>query len=94
MFGGLVKLDQTISIVLQLKTNLCILQRQVFIMYTLTGKKGGALASSIFSHMQHGDPFVKSLIKHILKMVSQPNYAMLMRWIYDGELEDTHDEVG
>ena len=59
----------------------------------LTGKKGGALASSIFSYMQHGDPFVKSLIKHILKMVSQPNYAMLMRWIYDGELEDTHDEV-
>ena len=36
---------------------------------------------------------MKSLIKHILKMVSQPNYAMLMRWIYDGELEDTHDEV-
>ena len=63
-------------------------------MYTLTGKKGGALASSIFSYMQHGDPFVKSLIKHILKMVSQPNYAMLMRWIYDGELDDTHDEVG
>ena len=58
-----------------------------------SGKKGGALASSIFSYMQHGDPFVKSLIKHILTMVSQPNYAMLMRWIYDGELEDTHDEV-
>ena len=61
--------------------------------FVFSGKKGGALASSIFSYMQHGDPFVKSLIKHILTMVSQPNYAMLMRWIYDGELEDTHDEV-
>ncbi|WAR28061.1 GCP3-like protein [Mya arenaria] len=56
------------------------------------GKKGGALASTIYSYMQHGDPFVKSLIKHILTMVSQPIYATLLRWIYDGELEDTHDE--
>ncbi|XP_053403084.1 gamma-tubulin complex component 3-like [Mercenaria mercenaria] len=56
------------------------------------GKKGGALASAIYSYMQHGDPFVKSLIKHILTMVSQPIYATLLRWIYDGELEDTHDE--
>ncbi|XP_060553963.1 gamma-tubulin complex component 3 homolog [Ruditapes philippinarum] len=56
------------------------------------GKKGGALASAIYSYMQHGDPFVKSLIKHILTMVSQPIYATLLRWIHDGELEDTHDE--
>ncbi|KAH3813588.1 hypothetical protein DPMN_142049 [Dreissena polymorpha] len=56
------------------------------------GKKGGALASSIYSYMQHGDPFVKSLIRHILTMVSQPIYATLLRWIYDGELQDTHDE--
>lgn len=56
------------------------------------GKKGGALASAIYSYMQHGDPFAKSLIKHILTLVSQPIYALLLRWIYDGELEDTHDE--
>lgn len=56
------------------------------------GKKGGALASSIYSYMQHGDPFVRSLIKHILTMVAQPIYATLLRWIYDGELEDMHDE--
>ncbi|PVD18317.1 hypothetical protein C0Q70_20866 [Pomacea canaliculata] len=56
------------------------------------GKKGGALASSIFSYMQHGDPYVRGLIKHTLTLVSQPIYATLMRWVYDGELEDTYHE--
>ncbi|KAJ8309894.1 hypothetical protein KUTeg_011759 [Tegillarca granosa] len=56
------------------------------------GKKGGALASSLYSYMQHGDPYIKSLIKHTLSMVSQPIYVTLIRWIYDGEMEDTHDE--
>ena len=35
----------------------------------LSGKKGGALASSIFSYMQHGDPYIKALIKHTLTLV-------------------------
>ena len=65
----------------------------LMLMFYITGKKGGALASTIYSYMQHGDPYVKSLIKHILTMVAQPVYATLLRWIYDGELEDTHDEV-
>ncbi|XP_076435742.1 gamma-tubulin complex component 3 homolog [Babylonia areolata] len=56
------------------------------------GKKGGALASSIFSYTQHGDPYIKALIKHTLTLVSQPIYSTLMRWIYDGELEDTYHE--
>ncbi|XP_021351512.1 gamma-tubulin complex component 3-like [Mizuhopecten yessoensis] len=56
------------------------------------GKKGGALASSLYSYMQHGDPNIKALIMHTLTMVSQPIYSTLIRWIYDGELEDTHDE--
>ncbi|KAK3095374.1 hypothetical protein FSP39_013926 [Pinctada imbricata] len=56
------------------------------------GKKGGALASALFSYMQHGDPEVRSLIQHTLTMVCQPIYSRLISWIYDGELEDTHDE--
>ncbi|XP_050408701.1 gamma-tubulin complex component 3 homolog [Patella vulgata] len=56
------------------------------------GKKGGALASAIYSYMQHGDPYVRSLIRHTLTMVFQPIYATLVRWIYDGELEDTYHE--
>lgn len=34
-----------------------------------TGKKGGALLSALYSNMQHGDPFVKSLVRHILNLV-------------------------
>lgn len=56
------------------------------------GKKGGALASALYSYMQHGDPFVQSLIQHILNMVAQPIYIGLVSWMYDGELEDMHDE--
>ncbi|XP_070173338.1 gamma-tubulin complex component 3-like isoform X2 [Littorina saxatilis] len=56
------------------------------------GKKGGALASTVYAYMQHGDPYIKALIKHTLTLVSQPIYSTLMRWIYDGELEDTYHE--
>ena len=35
-----------------------------------TGKKGGALLSALHSNMQHGDPFVKSLVRHTLNLVS------------------------
>ena len=39
-----------------------------FLIFT-SGKKGGALASSIYSYMQHGDPYIKALIKHTLTLV-------------------------
>ena len=35
-----------------------------------SGKKGGALLSALHSNMQHGDPFVKSLVRHTLNLVS------------------------
>ena len=34
-----------------------------------SGKKGGALLSALHSNMQHGDPFVKSLVRHTLNLV-------------------------
>ena len=57
------------------------------------GKKGGALASAIHSHMQHGDPYVRSVIKHTLALVAQPIFSTITRWIYDGELDDNYNEV-
>ncbi|XP_012945175.1 gamma-tubulin complex component 3 homolog [Aplysia californica] len=56
------------------------------------GKKGGALSSTIFSYTHHGDTSVKTLITHVLTYVSQPIYATLLRWMYDGELDDTYHE--
>ena len=50
-----------------------------------SGKKGGALASAIYSYMQHGDPFVKSLIKHILTMVWYiVTLVIFVPLLYDG----------
>ncbi|XP_067127787.1 gamma-tubulin complex component 3 homolog [Centruroides vittatus] len=56
------------------------------------GQKGGALASAVYSFLQHGDPDIRDLIKHILTMVVQPIYRMLSCWIFCGELEDTYGE--
>ncbi|XP_059168560.1 gamma-tubulin complex component 3 homolog [Physella acuta] len=59
---------------------------------TCKDKKGGALTSIIFSYTHHGDPSIKTLITHLLTMVSQPIYATLLRWMYDGELDDAYHE--
>ncbi|XP_070574424.1 gamma-tubulin complex component 3 homolog [Ptychodera flava] len=56
------------------------------------GKKGGALATSIHSHMWTGDPVVRALVRNILKVVSHPICSILYHWIYEGELEDTYHE--
>ena len=42
--------------------------KSINLMY-FTGKKGGALLSALHSNMQHGDPFVKSLVRHTLNLV-------------------------
>ncbi|XP_002741319.2 gamma-tubulin complex component 3 homolog, partial [Saccoglossus kowalevskii] len=56
------------------------------------GKKGGALATTIHSYTLNGDPFIKTLIRYILKVVSYPICSIIYRWIYEGELEDMYHE--
>ncbi|XP_013415922.1 gamma-tubulin complex component 3 homolog [Lingula anatina] len=56
------------------------------------GKKGGALATVIHSYLQHGDPFMRALVKHTLTLVAQPIFGIVLRWLHDGELEDTYHE--
>ncbi|XP_029648299.1 gamma-tubulin complex component 3 homolog [Octopus sinensis] len=51
-------------------------------------KRGGALASTIYSCMQHGEPYIKQMLQHLLNMVVHPIYVTLLRWIYDGDLEN------
>lgn len=43
--------------------------------------------------MQHGDPYVRALVKHILNQVAEPVKIILSRWIYEGELDDAFNEV-
>ncbi|KAK7805722.1 hypothetical protein U0070_010943 [Myodes glareolus] len=56
------------------------------------GRKGGELASAVHAYTKTGDPYMKSLVQHILSLVSHPILSFLYRWIYDGELEDTYHE--
>jgi hypothetical protein len=35
-----------------------------------SGKKGGALASAVHSYLNHGDPAVQALVRHLLAVVS------------------------
>uniref|UniRef100_A0A8C8VJZ5 Tubulin gamma complex associated protein 3 n=1 Tax=Pelusios castaneus TaxID=367368 RepID=A0A8C8VJZ5_9SAUR len=56
------------------------------------GRKGGELASAVHAYTKTGDPYMRSLVQHILRLVSHPVLNFLYRWIYDGELEDTYHE--
>jgi len=56
------------------------------------GLKGGALASSVAAHMQHGDPYLRVIVENILCWVALPIHAQLIAWIFDGELDDTFHE--
>lgn len=55
-------------------------------------RKGGALASAVYSFLQSGDPVVRSTARHLLAAVCKPLYVMLSRWVVDGELEDPYGE--
>ncbi|XP_048349604.1 gamma-tubulin complex component 3 isoform X1 [Sphaerodactylus townsendi] len=56
------------------------------------GRKGGELASAVHAYSKTGDPYMRSLVQHILGLVSHPVLNFLYGWIYDGELEDTYHE--
>lgn len=56
-----------------------------------TGKKGGALLSALHSNMQHGDPFVKSLVRHILNLVRTASGKSAVR--YTGAKGITHQAI-
>lgn len=56
------------------------------------GRKGGELASAVHAYTKTGDPYMRSLVQHILGLVAHPILNFLYRWIYDGELEDTYHE--
>jgi gamma-tubulin complex component 3 len=54
------------------------------------GLRGGALASGIHSHLLHGDPSVAQFVGSVMKRVASPIFRMIKRWVFEGELEDTH----
>ncbi|CAM9222888.1 unnamed protein product [Discosporangium mesarthrocarpum] len=54
--------------------------------------KGGALASCLHTHMQHGDPFVRAQVHRVMVGVCAPLFEMIRHWVFEGELKDDHNE--
>lgn len=59
---------------------------------SVDGLRGGALASGIHSHILHGDPAVRNYVQDVMKAVAAPIFRMIRRWVFEGELDDTHRE--
>jgi len=59
---------------------------------TCKGMKGGSLASKIHSFLQHGDPAYRTFITRLMRQICRPIFAMLRRWMVDGQLEDPFHE--
>jgi len=55
-------------------------------------KRGGALISTVYSFLHHGDPTASQTVHSLLCTVCKPMYVMLLRWICDGTLEDPFNE--
>ena len=55
-------------------------------------KRGGALISAIFGFLHHGDPVSSATVKTLLTCVCKPMYNMILKWIFDGILEDPFTE--
>lgn len=55
-------------------------------------KRGGALASEVYAYTLHGDPEVSSMMRYLLKNVSETILHLISLWIYDGQLDDPCQE--
>eukprot|EP00095_Tigriopus_kingsejongensis_P010994 maker-scaffold281_size224178-snap-gene-1.36 protein:Tk10994 transcript:maker-scaffold281_size224178-snap-gene-1.36-mRNA-1 annotation:"gamma-tubulin complex component 3" len=64
----------------------------VSIVEACQGLRGGALISTIYSYLHHGDVSSSDTVHAVLCTVCKPMYLMLLRWISDGTLEDPYNE--
>lgn len=55
-------------------------------------KKGGALASEIFSFKCDGNTRMKALVHDLLVAICTPLQYMLAKWLIEGEINDPHSE--
>ena len=56
------------------------------------GLRGAALASAVDGFSRHGDPSVQQFVQRLMRELCAPLYAMLRRWLFEGELQDPHEE--
>ena len=54
------------------------------------GALRGALASCLHADTRHGD--VSGFTERMMRQVCTPLFAMISRWVFEGELVDPHGE--
>jgi len=52
---------------------------------SFAGLKGGALVSTLYAYSQHGDPYVSSLVKHLLNQVQPASlpFSLSLSLVYN-----------
>nr|QOX59475.1 centrosomal protein gamma-tubulin complex protein 3 [Dugesia japonica] len=55
-------------------------------------RRGGQLATTIYSHLLHGTPDKVKLTRNLLLHAVEPFYNFIQQWIYDGVLDESHQE--
>ncbi|TDG40745.1 hypothetical protein AWZ03_012833 [Drosophila navojoa] len=55
-------------------------------------KKGGDLASVIYTFLNNGDPMVNKLATDLLTVCCAPLVRMISKWMLEGGIEDSHGE--
>lgn len=53
---------------------------------------GGALASAVHAHMQHGDPMTGAFVERQMRALATPLLDMVKQWVTEGQLTDPHEE--
>lgn len=53
-------------------------------------EQGGALATCLHTHMEHGNPFVRGLVQRTMVRACEPLFFMMKKWVFEGELVDNH----
>ncbi|KAL7062111.1 hypothetical protein AAHC03_0605 [Spirometra sp. Aus1] len=56
------------------------------------GKKGGALATQVYTFAEHGYTSLRAVMRHLLVNVTRALHEMIAQWIYDGKLNDPNQE--
>lgn len=52
--------------------------------------QGGALASCLHTHVDHGDPLVRGLVQRTMVRACESLFYMVKLWMFEGELVDHH----
>lgn len=68
-------------------------RRLICISHAFSDRRGGALLSELYRNIYHGDPDWSRVGLKLLTASCRPLLATILKWIYEGALDDLYDEV-